>query len=296
MIAEVAWREVRWPIAPRGAARELRERRAVIVAVKDATGAIGLGEAAPLPGLSRDTIADAVAAMRALATLEVVTPAITDAPAARFAIETALAVVAARPSARRARPLRTAIVVDDADGARAARSGCLKIKLGAGDDVARVAAIARAAPDAELRLDANRAWPPREAAARIAELAAVARIAFVEEPCRDAHRLLDAPLAAPLALDESLGELAPGELARALASPQLAALVLKPTLLGGAARCLELAAAARAAGVAAIASHALEGPIGFAACAELARAIDADVAVGLGHHPALDGWRDARWR
>ena len=39
-------------------------------------------------------------------------------------------------------------------------------------------------------------------------------------------------------------------------------------------------------GVAPIVTHALEGPIGLAACRELARAIGADVPVGLGPHVA----------
>jgi hypothetical protein len=42
-------------------------------------------------------------------------------------------------------------------------------------------------------------------------------------------------------------------------------------------------------GVAPIVTHALEGPIGFAACHELARAVGADVPVGLGPHSALQG-------
>ena len=99
-----------------------------------------------------------------------------------------------------------------------------------------------------------------------------------------------------LALDESLIELGRDELERALESSQLAALVLKPTLLGGFARCFELATAARRHGVAPVISHTLEGPIGFAACVELARAIGADVPVGLAPHPALEQFGNARWR
>jgi O-succinylbenzoate synthase len=98
-----------------------------------------------------------------------------------------------------------------------------------------------------------------------------------------------------LALDESLLDLDAAALARALTSPRLAALVLKPTLLGGFARCLELAAAAHEHGVAPVITHTLEGPIGTAACTELARAVAADVPVGLAPHPALDHFTDASW-
>src|SRR5688572_30620236 len=107
-IVAVDYRIVRWPIAPRGAARgRWTERTALIVAVRDETGATGLGEAAPLPGMSIDNIDDAVRACEALAahapfTLDVPSHAtaladrITPAPAARFAIETALLAVLAQ--------------------------------------------------------------------------------------------------------------------------------------------------------------------------------------------------------
>jgi O-succinylbenzoate synthase len=190
-----------------------------------------------------------------------------------------------------------AAVVDDPDAARrafAAGIRCLKMKLSAGDPPERVRAIAAAAPGSRLRIDANRSWPPAEVRDRLAALAALP-IEYVEEPCRDAHRLLTGPLPCRLALDESLVELSADDLAAALRSPALAAVILKPALLGGLSACLALAAQARASGVAAVASHALEGPIGTAACAELALALAAEDtpcrAAGLAPHPALAGWR-----
>lgn len=299
-IDRVAHRIVRWSIASRGAARRWSEREALLLAVRgDATG---LGEAAPLPGMSIDTVADAAAAAELLAAqlpLELPTPAhalavadrVTAAPAARFAIETALLAAYAQhartsiaallaPHMPQAE-LMTAIVVD-APIPVAAR--CIKIKVDRGID--HVRAIAAANPHARLRLDANRAWTRAQTLDRLAALADLP-IDFVEEPCRDAHELLADALPCRLALDESLVDLAPAELARALESPGLAALMLKPTLLGGFRRCLALAADAHRHGVAPIVTHALEGPIGFAACHELARAIGADVPVGLGAHSAL---------
>ncbi|HEY1554992.1 MAG TPA: enolase C-terminal domain-like protein [Kofleriaceae bacterium] len=290
----IATRRVRWPIAPNGPARGRLERQAIIVAVRRADGATGLGEAAPLPGLSSESIDDCareLAAAHALADVR--------APAARFAFETALLVARAQAGEAvwaAAKPLRCAVVVDDAgDALAAAGARTLKVKVGGAsfaDDRARLVRIAEAAPRARLRVDANRGWPREEVRARLDALRALP-IEFVEEPCARAHELLDEPLAIRIALDESLATLAPDALARALQSPQLAALVLKPTVLGGFARCLELAAAARARGVAPIASHALEGAIGTAACRELARLIDADVDVGLAPHPGLARWSEA---
>lgn len=312
-IVGVAHRIVRWPIEARGAARRWNEREAVLFAVRADSGATGLGEAAPLPGMSIDTVADAEAAAGLLAArlpVELDTPAhasaiadrITTAPAARFAIETALlsayaqhartsiAALLARPTPQA--ELESAIVVDDeAEAFAAALAGvhCAKIKVaGASTAVARIRRIHRAAPALRLRIDANRAWSRDEATDVLGELTELP-VDFVEEPCFDAHELLQQPLPCPIALDESLIDLAPVDLERALESPSLAAIMLKPTLLGGFRRCLDLAAQAHQHGVAPIVTHTLEGPIGFAACHELARAVGADVPVGLGPHSASRG-------
>ncbi len=320
-IVAVDHRDVRWPIVPRGAARgRASERAAVILAVQTEDGATGLGSAAPLPDLSIDTLDDATHAVADLAArlpLELATPGhasaiadrVTAAPAARFAIETALLSAYAQTTrtsiARLLSPmpqaeLRYAVVVDNEDEARIAvarGARCLKIKVGGADiddDIHRVRAIAASAPAARLRLDANRGWSAGDVE-RIMRPLADLEIDYVEEPCRDAHLLLDLDIAFRIALDESLVELDPAQLLRALASPRLAALVLKPTLLGGFARCLELAALAHRHGVAPVVSHTLEGPLGTAACFELARAIGADVPVGLAPHPALEHFAEAIW-
>ena len=386
-ITAIATHTVRWPLAATGAARGRSERAAVLLEVRSERGIIGLGEAAPLLGLSRD-LDDAEAAIAGFARhapFEVVArpygatvdtrgvlvkfetrPVAFDAgfdapfeilhdraaglaplvpPAPRFAIQTALCDALAReagvsfatwltarvsagdaglsPAADRAASTDTsgsgpagdrtalpiAAVVDDAASACAAYAAgirCLKIKLAADDPPSRVQAIAAAVPAARLRIDANRSWPAAEVAARLAALAALP-IDYVEEPCRDTHLLLATPLSFPLALDESLAELSADQLTAALASPQLAAVILKPTLLGGLSAVLAIAVRARRAGVAAIVSHGLEGPIGTAACAELALALDgmsaaldggiapggprrAPAAVGLAPHPGLAGW------
>jgi O-succinylbenzoate synthase len=320
-VVSIDHRNVRWPLEPRGAARgRQRERCATIIAVRTADGATGLGEAAPLPDFSIDTLADTARAVADLANrslIELAEPGhacaiadrVTHAPAARFALETALlsacAQTARAPIARLLVPmpqaeLKHAVVVDDEDEAQIAAAlgaRCLKIKVGGADpdvDIRRVLAIGARAPSARLRLDANRGWSADDVDRILAPLAHLA-IDYVEEPCPDAHLTLDCDLRFRIALDESLIDLDRASLSRALASPRLAALVLKPTLLGGFARCLELAALAHRHGVAPVVTHALEGPLGTAACGELARAIGADVPVGLAPHPALDHFTEATW-
>jgi L-alanine-DL-glutamate epimerase-like enolase superfamily enzyme len=368
-IASIAARAFRWSMASRGAARGRTERAGLVLEVRTDGGLVGLGEAAPLPGTSPDTLDDAARAIDAFARrapLEVTdresvqalalactsapgaasppgrtpsaaspnealmsppalqaaghTAAAQGSPAAGFAIETALLDALARhrgvavsawlvsrqagapgssAEARSPMPvgplgrLPLAAVVDDPEEARrafAAGVRCLKIKLVASDDPARAFAIAAAAPAARLRIDANQSWPRAEVADRLAALAALP-IDYVEEPCADCHALVGEPLACKIALDECLATLSREDLLAALRGPALAALVLKPTLLGGFSAVFELARLARGAGVAAIVSHALEGPVGTAACAELALALGGDLPVGLAAHAALAGWR-----
>jgi L-alanine-DL-glutamate epimerase-like enolase superfamily enzyme len=339
-IAAIAARTHRWPIAGQGAARGRSERAAVLVEVRSGRGAPGLGEAAPLPGMSLDSldaVEQAIAAFARAAPFDVAfdrgraAPARTDErsggfapprdaaplfeiaerdamhaylvapPAARFAIETALldalgrergVSISALLGERRDRSIPLAAVVDDPDQARRAFAEgirCLKIKLAADDDPARVFAIAATVPEARLRIDANRSWPRAEVAHRLAALAALP-IDYVEEPCLDAHQLLSESLPCLLALDEGLLAMTGAEIHAALNTGRLAAIVLKPTLLGGFSVALPLAALAQRCRVAPITSHALEGPIGTAACAELALALGGSCAVGLAPHAALAGW------
>ncbi len=311
-IVAVRTRTVRWPIASTGAARGRTERAAILVEVSTDDGHTGLGEAAPLAGMSTDTLAAAIAGVAALAArapfsiegaFDVIArfaAELTEAPSARFAIETAL--LGALASVRcctiadllvssPARSLPCAVIVDTPEDARravAAGARTLKLKVGPGGDLDRIVAIAAAAPGMPLRLDANRSWPAGRVRERLFALAELP-IEFVEEPCGDAHALLEDPLPCPLALDESVSLLSSSALDTALASRGLAALVLKPTVIGGFAACLALAARARAAGREVIITHALEGPVGTAACAELALALGGHTA-GLAPHSAIAGW------
>ena len=266
-------RVVRWKLDPSGAARGRTLRESVIVEVMRPSGARGYGEAAPLaPGDSIGTV------LRALEDPDVASPS------ARFAIETAeldalakergvsLASLLGEPVAL----LPFAVVLDEPI---AITARCIKIKVGPDGDLDRVRAIAAANPHATLRLDANRTWPREAVRARLAALADL-DIEFVEEPCVDAHTLEGLPL--PLALDESLVD-------PEIDLANVAVVVLKPSLLGGFAACRAIADRARTRGIGIVVTHGLEGPIGTAACAALARVIG-DRAAGLAPHSALAAW------
>jgi len=325
-IAAITARTIRWPIAGEGAARGRSERAAVVLEMRSDRGVIGLGEAAPLPGMSLDTLDEveqAIAAFARMAPFDVelatagaihAHPLIDIAdraamqafyvapPSARFAIETAVLdalgrergrSIAALLRVREGQNLPLAAVVDDARQARRAVAEgvrCLKIKLAADDDPGRAFAIAAAAPQARLRIDANRSWPRAEVADRLSALAALP-IDYVEEPCRDAHQLLSQRLPCRIALDEGLLSMTEVEICSALRGVnKLGAIVLKPTLLGGLSVLFPIAALAQRCRVPPIISHALEGPIGTAACAEIALFLAGSHAVGLAAHAALAGW------
>lgn len=293
----------RWSIDGRGAARGLRQRSALVVEVETANGARGSGEAAPLTGRSIDTLDDAVRAADALearipfevgdgtGAIAAFVEELTPAPAARFAIETALLEALAAERGGSLTSLLEAlvapgppgpppsVVVDTVDEARqAALYGvpALKLKVGPTGDLERVRAISAAAPRTRLRLDANRAWPRDTVVDRLAALADLP-VDYIEEPCAEAHELLGEPLAFPIALDESLAGLSDADLDAAFRSPSLGALVLKPTLLG-LSRTLALAARARAAGVPALVTHCLESPVGRAAVAAVTAALSSGAA------------------
>ncbi len=307
-IIAIATTRVHWQVAATGASRGRDVRSACLIEVATEHGTRALGEATPLSAAAFERAAQELEALATRIPFEVGTDpaaiatfvATLAAPSARFALETALLGVLAIDRGCSISQLfgagndpvpLNAVVDDPAEAARAYAAGihCLKIKVGGDGDLARVRAIAVAAPQARLRLDANQSWPRDTVHDRLTRLADLP-IDYVEEPCTDPCSLLGEPLPIRLALDESLVALTAAELDTALASPGLAALVLKPTQLGGIAACLALAARARAHGVSAIVTHALEGPIGTAACCELALALGGSQPVGLAPHPALAAW------
>ena len=280
------------------------ERPTAIVIARGATGAIGLGEAQPLPGRSPDTVAECAAAVAAVqgalplplspataleAAGELAQAVAPRAPAARFAIETAILDLVARTIGRSlaavlvehpARQVATnALVRTAGDAAIAVARGhtTLKLKL-AGDPVAdliRTRAIRAAIPrEVALRIDGNLTWAASEVDARLAELAGLA-VEYVEEPAPGFAAAARRRRPTPLALDESLvDDHREDWLDDALRGGAIAAVVLKPALLGLVAS-LTIARRATQLGVSAVVTHTFDGAIAVAAACELARAIAA---------------------
>jgi o-succinylbenzoate synthase len=309
------------------------ERRAMLLSVWDEEGRLGVGEAAPLPGYSIDGLEDCARLLLALnwddfplidaaddvlgQVRSLIERIPRSAPAARFALETALLEIAA---AARGEPLFRLLTPDhppevfpvslpvcrllvDADlpgliaSAEAACAGgiaTLKLKIGRrsfDQDLERISLLRSSLPrHVCLRLDAN-----GSPSIGPHELECIARFdpELVEEPGPIARvlELVSSPV--PIALDESLARNDGRTLIDRLSSRGLLqAIILKPTMLGGAIACLDLAEHVRDRGIDAITTHTLEGRVAHAAAAHLAWALAAHGsnrrAVGLDGHPGLE--------
>jgi L-alanine-DL-glutamate epimerase-like enolase superfamily enzyme len=165
----------------------------------------------------------------------------------------------------------------EAAAARAAGFGCVKLKVGVGDDAGRVAAVrAAAGPDMRLRLDANGVWSADEAIAALRRLEP-AGIELCEEPVADIDAVprVRAGGGVPLALDEST--IKPG----ALEARRCEAVCLKVSRCGGITGLLAAARRARAAGYEIYCASTHDGPLGIAAALHAAAVIEPDRPCGL---------------
>jgi L-alanine-DL-glutamate epimerase-like enolase superfamily enzyme len=168
----------------------------LLVTVETESGATGYGEGSPIPPVTGETRAAALETARAAADViadrEVadyralvgeVRSAFPGMVSALFAVETAILDAYCRERSLALselfggppEPVETDVTIPIVDPETAAERANratdagyehLKIKTGAAvaDDVERVAAVADAAPDAALKVDANQGWTPKETA------------------------------------------------------------------------------------------------------------------------------------
>ena len=301
----------------------LTEHVAYYLALRDAQqpGKVGWGEAAPLAGLSPDYGPDFEATVQAFCQQfnEVEHAALTPAeaasmvpptlPALRFALETAVLDLAgggqhqlyanAFSQGRAGLPINGLVWMGDAAFMReqirqklAAGYACLKVKIGSLDWATELALLAEIRAEASpaqlvLRVDANGAFSPAEAPAKLAQLAEFG-IHSIEQPIRAGQWAALAALCGtspvPVALDEELiGITDPARQQELLDTVRPPYLVLKPTLLGGHAATRRWIALAEARGIAWWITSALESNIGLNAVAQLTGEYAVgDFAQGLG--------------
>jgi L-Ala-D/L-Glu epimerase len=134
------------------------------------------------------------------------------------------------------------------DAAKAVDNGyhILKLKLSGADDLGRVAAVRRAAPDARLIVDANESWAALDIYAHAQDLAALG-VEMVEQPVPHGRDDLLAGIRSPLALvaDESCHSAA--DVAKC--APYYDGINIKLDKAGGLTEALKMADAAQAAGL-----------------------------------------------
>ncbi len=190
----------------------------------------GWGEAAPLPGFSKETLAE----VRAAAEREQWSHP--ELPSLRFATDCARKAFGAEGEVEvNALWFPETVSLDSfLQSLGSKQTPVVKIKLGPDPDLTPVLNLIAARPGCRLRLDANRRWTLADAL-RVLEEVPASHLEYLEEPFAEPERYeaLWARAPAPVALDESLLDASAAE--ALAASPWVTAFVLKPTLMGGAA-------------------------------------------------------------
>jgi L-alanine-DL-glutamate epimerase-like enolase superfamily enzyme len=281
----------------------------ITVRANDETGrrAVGLGEAACLPPVTREDAAEVLHSVEETATrLAGKSPldllrALDDRPVARAGVEAALVDACARLADRPAwrwladelgvascglTSLETDITLPIADEERTValaakyRDGgfrAFKVKVGKSfrHDLSVVTALARAFPSIELRVDANEGYGPEEAIA-LAEgaLAAGARMTVFEQPCLRGDLAGAARVASALAgavtvvADESVRSLA--DLDAVVFARAAGGVNLKLSKFGGLRAAAVVGHRAREAGLAIMCGAMVETRLGLTAMAHVA--------------------------
>ena len=292
--------------------------RNIVVAVETDAGVVGHGEGSPLPPVTGETQAAAVATARSVTSIlegaaladyrELVSDlraAVPGAVSALFAVETALLDAYCRD---RGIPLSelfggaptpvttditVPIVTPDVAAERATRAAAagfdhIKVKTGGAidADVARTVAVADAAPDAIITVDANQGWTPKATEQFVDGVtAAGVDLALVEQPTpkddiRGLARTRDR-LSVPVAADEAVFTPADATaVVRDGAADMINVKLGKSGLLGAAA----IAAIAEAASLDCMLGCMLEGATGIATSAHLAAGLGAFDYVDLDGH------------
>lgn len=283
----------------------IHERTGWVLRIGEDT--VGIGEATPLPGFTESVdaceaaITDVVSAVRderwpgAFAS-------VSDAPAARHALTTALLDRRAReteqPLYRQlgGRQLVESIPVHATVGAagpdesvaratEAVGSGfeTLKLKVGTRPldaDLDRIAAVREAVgPDVDIRVDANGAWD-RSTASRALDGLAESDVSLVEQPvpASDLTTLHDLRGRIPIAADESVVEMGAGAVLEAGAADVL---VLKPMALGGLDAARGIAHRARRRGLSVLVSNTIDGAVARTGTVHLAASLPDRTVAGL---------------
>lgn len=238
-------------------------------------GETRLGEIAPLPGFSRESLSQAEQQLLQWLAGECESALY---PSVAFG----LSMLAFQPEPDSKVPqCRLITQLDQLSEMQFAAGEVVKCKVARGDwqsEAQQIQRLLKRHPKLRLRLDANQQWDLDTAIAFARQVSHPA-IAFIEEPCRSlqetqefAHEGL-----LPVALDETLQQPEWPE----LIFPGLAALVVKPSLVGDLKRVLMLANLAQFSGLELVISSAYESSLGSHYLQRLAAMLAKQTAAGL---------------
>ncbi|MDX1587220.1 MAG: o-succinylbenzoate synthase [Balneolaceae bacterium] len=175
----------------------------------------------------------------------------------------------------------------------------VKVKIGRNFDyeLEELRKIRSAYPDLVLRLDANQAWSTEEAIENLTQLESL-HIEYCEEPLAEVsvrnYRELGNHVEVPLALDESLTEIRDWN----SVMPHIAAVIIKPMVLGGLSKLFATNRLANNHGNKVIYTTSLESGIGRTMTVILAAGLgNRDSAHGLstGSLLTMDVWNDGTY-
>jgi L-alanine-DL-glutamate epimerase-like enolase superfamily enzyme len=292
----------------------LHSRELVEVTLTGDDGLIGHGEAAPLEPYDGVPIARVLAALESYRRVldDPLPPGVTaldacrsadELPQALAAIDLALWDLGGRRAGRPVCELLTSspaasvavnasISAEDpreaaaaAAAAVAAGYSCVKLKVGLGDDEARVAAVREAiGPEPQLRLDANGAWSVEEAE-RVLSVLSRHALELVEEPVSglQATAQLRARVPVRIAIDETAAS------AGALTARVADAVCLKISRCGGIGGLLAAASLVRSTGADVYLASTYDGPCGIAAALHAAAALSPLPPCGLATLELFEG-------
>jgi L-Ala-D/L-Glu epimerase len=278
---------------------DVAERELLAISLTGEDGVTGYGEAAPLESYDGVSIERTESALERYASVLAAAEGLNGAqlldacrradelPVALAAIDLALwdrgGRISGRPIAKlltdtpaASVPVNATIGATDRAGAaqeaaEAVAEGfrCVKLKVGVGDDAARVAAVrAAVGAEVELRLDANGAWDV-EQAVRTIDVLAPAGLELVEEPVHGLHAVREVRerVAVRVSIDETAAE--HGALGAGVAD----AVCLKISRCGGISGLIAAATLVRASGAEAYIASTFDGPLGIAAGIHAAAAL-----------------------
>ena len=314
-VLDLTWSRMRADFeAPIGNARtSWSTRETLLLQLLDADGRCGYGEAAPLPGVSAESLDHVLASLEKLGASIVPSELELTAlpPSLRFALDAALLSLQASQAplatqlvspdlhTRIASEIDVQILLSDVDlqrasDARKAGSFAFKVKIGKASEVDAECTLLRhlrsMGRDVIIRADAN----TKELDEVLVNVLRDVQAEYVEDPGPHTASMLRRA-GVHIAIDELVlrdADAALDEIHNARATT----LVIKPSLLGPIERTLTLAARARGRGGKVVLSHAMESPIGLATLHQIAFAMSATsprtlTPQGLAPWPGIETFR-----